>query len=105
MKPNFCFLASANGFLAFNSIGIGKYREVVEALHLQELCEQPPSQLPLLHFLQDLPLQPFLCSDFLDFSFEQDRSVFVEFLEQAKLWLGIIKKTRQKSVKMPICIL
>jgi hypothetical protein len=29
-------------------------------------------------------LQPFLCSDFLDFSFEQeDCSVFVEFLEQA----------------------
>ena len=84
---------------------VGTFREVVEAPHLQELWEQPPPHLSLLHFLQDLLLQPFLCSDFLDFSFEQDRSVFVEFLEQAKLWLGIIKKTRQKSVKMPICIL
>ena len=84
---------------------VGTFREVVEAPHLQELCEQPPPHLSLLHFLQDLPLQPFLCSDFLDFSFEQDRSVFVEFLEQAKLWLVIIKKNKQNNVKMPICIL
>jgi len=84
LKPNFCFLAAANGFFAFNSIMVGTFREVVEAPHLQELCEQPPPHLSLLHFLQDLPLQPFLCSDFLDFSFEQeDCSVFVEFLEQA----------------------
>lgn len=63
---------------------VGTFRKVVEAPHLQELCEQPPPHLSLLHFLQDLPLQPFLCSDFLDFSFEQeDCSVFVEFLEQA----------------------
>ena len=63
---------------------VGTFREVVEAPHLQELWEQPPLHLSLLHFLQDLPLQPFLCSDFLDFSFElKDCSVFVEFLEQA----------------------
>jgi len=74
---------------------VGTFREVVEAPHLQELCEQPPPHLSLLHFLQDLPLQPFLCSDFLDFSFEQeDKENQTEQCQNAYMYSIIFQRNK-----------